>query len=287
MMAKPWSDHRHTIVRLYINEGRTLEDVRAIMKTQYGFEASVRSYRQHFDQWRVGKYNCKKRQQRRRESLASRPLLPSPPRTPVVGASSAMDSVSERGTVGAPSPESVISTRRSSQHTPEQQRPLPDPPRPVPKHHARAKCMSAMGPPSSVWGEEELQVVLRNGMVEEGMLPLVNPTSSPPSAQRARPADKPSSTLALDSRGVELGKLPKYLHPGNCPTTTWDMPRPTTTPTFQLGSPDAEYYRLPYHDTVPRCLPDNLFTLSSLTRPAEYRPALRSPPVSVPRLMQG
>lgn len=77
MMAKPWNEHRGTITKLYIQEGRTLEDVRGIMKTEYNFEASIRSYRQHFDMWDVGKYNCKKRKQRRRESL-KRTILPSP-----------------------------------------------------------------------------------------------------------------------------------------------------------------------------------------------------------------
>lgn len=40
MMAKPWNEHRATITKLYIQEGRTLEDVRGIMKTEYNFEAS-------------------------------------------------------------------------------------------------------------------------------------------------------------------------------------------------------------------------------------------------------
>lgn len=40
MMAKPWNEHRATITKLYIQEGRTLEDVRGIMKTEHNFEAS-------------------------------------------------------------------------------------------------------------------------------------------------------------------------------------------------------------------------------------------------------
>ncbi|KAF4970452.1 hypothetical protein FSARC_2530 [Fusarium sarcochroum] len=81
MMAKPWNEHRSTITKLYIQEGRTLEDVRNIMKVQYGFEASIRSYRQHFDNWNIGKYNCKKRDQRRRRSLGKNMPL-SPPHSP-------------------------------------------------------------------------------------------------------------------------------------------------------------------------------------------------------------
>ncbi|VUC38001.1 unnamed protein product [Clonostachys rosea] len=65
-MTKPWAKNRKEITRLYIREGRTLQEVKAIMKTMHGFDASIRSYRQWFDKWDVTKYNCKKRQQRRR-----------------------------------------------------------------------------------------------------------------------------------------------------------------------------------------------------------------------------
>ncbi|RGP67375.1 hypothetical protein FSPOR_6031 [Fusarium sporotrichioides] len=81
MMAKPWNEHRGTITKLYIQEGRTLEDTRNIMKDQYNFQASIRSYRQHFDIWQIGKYNCKKRDRRRRQSL-SKTLPLSPPHSP-------------------------------------------------------------------------------------------------------------------------------------------------------------------------------------------------------------
>lgn len=40
MMTKPWLEYREVIVKLYINDGRTLADVRGIMKDTYGFEAS-------------------------------------------------------------------------------------------------------------------------------------------------------------------------------------------------------------------------------------------------------
>ncbi|KAJ4307361.1 hypothetical protein N0V84_012788, partial [Fusarium piperis] len=91
-MAKPWHEHRETITKLYIQEGRTLEDVRSIMKAEHNFEASIRSYRQHFDIWDIGKYNCKKRQQRRRQSL-NRTILPSPAplRSPPALSSSSSD----------------------------------------------------------------------------------------------------------------------------------------------------------------------------------------------------
>ncbi|CAH0052885.1 unnamed protein product [Clonostachys solani] len=65
-MTKPWDKNRKEIVRLYIREGRTLQEVKGIMKAKHNFDASIRSYRQWFDKWDVTKYNCKKRQQRRR-----------------------------------------------------------------------------------------------------------------------------------------------------------------------------------------------------------------------------
>ncbi|RSL79661.1 hypothetical protein CDV31_017187 [Fusarium ambrosium] len=80
MTAKPWNEHRGTIAKLYIQEGRTLKDVRGIMKTEYNFEASIRSYLAYFDSWGIGKYNCKKRQQRRHRS--SNATLLGPPRSP-------------------------------------------------------------------------------------------------------------------------------------------------------------------------------------------------------------
>jgi hypothetical protein len=60
-MTKPWKEFRPEIVRLYIQEGRTLRDVQEIMKREHNFSASIRSYRQQFDQWRVGKYKCKRK----------------------------------------------------------------------------------------------------------------------------------------------------------------------------------------------------------------------------------
>ncbi|QPC69689.1 hypothetical protein HYE68_000441 [Fusarium pseudograminearum] len=111
MMAKPWNEHRGTITKLYIQEGRTLEDTRNIMKDQYNFEASIRSYRQHFDIWEIGKYNCKKRDRRRRQSLAK--ALPfSPPHSP--------SDVPGEGERSSPTSTSSSMSRRSSE-----QKPLP------------------------------------------------------------------------------------------------------------------------------------------------------------------
>ena len=112
-MVKPWNEFRQEISKLYKQEGRTLAEVRIIMKERHDFDAScvfpfpfltflvisfvlvfligvieaycayctcsVRSYRQHFDQWDVQKYKCKKREERRQQQQS---MLPSPPRTP-------------------------------------------------------------------------------------------------------------------------------------------------------------------------------------------------------------
>jgi hypothetical protein len=112
MMAKPWNEHRGTITKLYIQEGRTLEDTRNIMKDQYNFQASIRSYRQHFDIWQIGKYNCKKRDKRRRQSL-SKNLPLSPPHSPP-------DMPGKGDEVNSPASSSSSMSRRSSD-----QKPLP------------------------------------------------------------------------------------------------------------------------------------------------------------------
>ena len=37
-----WESHRHTIIRLYMDEDRTLKDVMKIMRTQHSFNATVK-----------------------------------------------------------------------------------------------------------------------------------------------------------------------------------------------------------------------------------------------------
>lgn len=39
-MTKPWDDYKGAIIRLYIQEGRTLDEVREIMQRDHGFDAS-------------------------------------------------------------------------------------------------------------------------------------------------------------------------------------------------------------------------------------------------------
>ncbi|KAH7175792.1 Clr5 domain-containing protein [Dactylonectria macrodidyma] len=321
MMAKPWDEHRQVIVRLYIKEGRTLHDVRTIMKAKHGFEASVRSYRQHFDQWRVGKYNCKKRQQRRRESKHStRPLLPSPPRTPVADAASVAGSTSEAGTLEAASPASVASTAQTSgsgaqQPSPER-RPLPSPPaqqqqQPQPfvppffesnsaqelavqnRSSASPKGINAMAPATSVWRDEDIQDMLRGTGMAEGMPVCFNPSSSStPSTQKPQSMTRSATnaSLTLNTRCVvEPAKLPaKYMqHPVSSRPTAgggWDIARPMTT----TAAVAAAAFQLSSPQTDFYRLPyqDRMFALNAMRSP-EYQPAQRSPSGAFPRIVQG
>ncbi|KAK2003481.1 hypothetical protein LX36DRAFT_696849 [Colletotrichum falcatum] len=65
-MTKAWGEKRADITRLYIDENKTLNEVKTIMEQHHNFKASTRSYRQQFDKWGLAKYNCKKRMARRR-----------------------------------------------------------------------------------------------------------------------------------------------------------------------------------------------------------------------------
>ncbi|KAI9900581.1 hypothetical protein N3K66_004843 [Trichothecium roseum] len=67
-MTLPWEDNKELIIQLYIRDRRRLVDVRDIMRQHHNFRASVRSYRQHFDRWKVGKYRCRRRQWERPDS---------------------------------------------------------------------------------------------------------------------------------------------------------------------------------------------------------------------------
>lgn len=250
MMTKPWHEYRSAIVKLYINEGRTLQDVRGIMKAKYGFEASVRSYRQHFDLWGVGKYNCKNRDIRRRRAIA-RHALPSPPRTPMVRIASMVDL--DHRDKGRTSPESLtrsssISSKHSILSEDSPRCPRPSVPSCVDEHavhypggktrfpHIRGR--NAEGLVSGVWGEADLHATLRNSSLFEGVLPSL-------------PINMPNMT---SSRG-----LTKY-HPTVYHDVEWDRPP------YQLGNTEPECYRLAYSNTVPRCLSDP-FPTSPATYP--------------------
>ena len=52
-----WEIHRPTIKKLYLDEGRTLKDVMAIMRQDYGHKATVKMYKNRFTMWNFGKNN--------------------------------------------------------------------------------------------------------------------------------------------------------------------------------------------------------------------------------------
>ncbi|KAF9776595.1 hypothetical protein IL306_005207 [Fusarium sp. DS 682] len=171
MMAKPWHEHQGTIIKLYIKEGRTLKDVRNIMKMKYNFDASIRSYRQHFDIWEIGKYTCKKRNERRRRSL-NKSLSLSPPQ-----ALSDVVIKQEEGSSPASSSDSSPRSRRSSE-----QKPLPVLKQPIlyptffqdqlrPQDDAQAKIDTSRAP---LW--EGLDIgMFRSTQPTQGMLPSTMP----------------------------------------------------------------------------------------------------------------
>ncbi|KAG4434526.1 hypothetical protein IFR05_009995 [Cadophora sp. M221] len=72
-MPKNWSDHEAEIRRLYMDEGRTLKDVRDIMSAKFDFNASIRAYRMRFDDlgWKKNK-SVKTRRDQKTTSRNSR-----------------------------------------------------------------------------------------------------------------------------------------------------------------------------------------------------------------------
>ncbi|KAI0517505.1 hypothetical protein F5B22DRAFT_108079 [Xylaria bambusicola] len=53
--SKKWGCHKDTILRLYIDEDRRLEDVVDIMKRIYRFDANARQYKYHLKKWNISK----------------------------------------------------------------------------------------------------------------------------------------------------------------------------------------------------------------------------------------
>ncbi|KAL0941796.1 uncharacterized protein CTRU02_204559 [Colletotrichum truncatum] len=104
-MTKAWKEHRDVITNLYINENRTLDDVRDIMQKNYNFRASTRSYRQQFDKWSLSKYNCKKRNNRRQQH------------GPSTGGSPSQMGMSAPSEYGSLSPQSFQSQSPDLDHT--------------------------------------------------------------------------------------------------------------------------------------------------------------------------
>ncbi|OBS23559.1 hypothetical protein FPOA_04109 [Fusarium poae] len=210
MMAKPWNEHRGTITKLYIEEGRTLEDTRNIMRDQYNFHASIRSYRQHFDIWQIGKYNCKKRDRRRQSLSKNLPL--SPPYSP--------SDVAGDGERSSPASSSSSMSRRSSE-----QKPLPVLKQPQAYtayfyDHVRAQDDSQVKMESN--GRQPLYKSLvtdsfRNSTVADGMLPSAVPVQTYldaagwPAHRGARTSYLTSPPQGFCRTSLQGGAVPRYV----------------------------------------------------------------------------
>ncbi|KAK7413888.1 hypothetical protein QQX98_007229 [Neonectria punicea] len=222
MAVKPWEEHRVAIIRLYIHQAKTLEDVRAIMKARHGFEASTRSYRHHFDLWKVGKYNCKRRRQERRQRT-TRMLLPSLPHAPDEAPVSVPGGFSASGASSSPpsspSPGSVSTRSGGGGWRTRRQRALPDRAATTTTEHRLVNAVTRFPCGTSV--PQDLAMLLN------------------------------------DSRILAPGKVEMGLHQPSDSNPVWNMTRSPSSATFQLsGQEPLNYYRLPYDDTVPRCMPD-------------------------------
>ncbi|KAH6663618.1 ankyrin repeat-containing domain protein [Plectosphaerella plurivora] len=85
-MGRNWEGQKAELTRLYIDEGKKLDDVMDDMERNFNFRASKRAYRFHFDRWGLQKYNCKKRNERKlqrqqQQQHEQQHLPPSPPDT--------------------------------------------------------------------------------------------------------------------------------------------------------------------------------------------------------------
>ncbi|KAI0154615.1 hypothetical protein GGR57DRAFT_512123 [Xylariaceae sp. FL1272] len=53
--AKRWEYHKATIHDLYIGKGRSIEEVAAVMKKDYSFDANIRPFKHHLKKWNFAK----------------------------------------------------------------------------------------------------------------------------------------------------------------------------------------------------------------------------------------
>ncbi|KAI8625309.1 hypothetical protein F5Y19DRAFT_489801 [Xylariaceae sp. FL1651] len=58
--ASSWFAHRGNIKRLYIDEDKTLEETRKLMKEKYNFDATPQMYKEKFGDWGFSKYISRK-----------------------------------------------------------------------------------------------------------------------------------------------------------------------------------------------------------------------------------
>lgn len=70
-MPKDWKYHKAEVERLYIKEGKPLEQIRDILREEHGFNASMRAYRMRIDNWGLDQNKSSK------GSQTSRRLSPS------------------------------------------------------------------------------------------------------------------------------------------------------------------------------------------------------------------
>lgn len=215
MMTKPWLEFKDVITKLYINEGKTLAEVRKIMKDTFDFEASIRSYRQHFDAWGVMKYNCKKRNSRRQQKAHARGLPSPSPEMSVV------------------SPESL--TRSSSISSGSSQSLSPRVIQPRPYYGGQefehtgagfrgsyARSVNGEGPH---WGGMNMPQTMLRG-----------------------PGSSPHLPVQTSSSCQQRGSMSKYV-PIEYPEPSWDRS------SYQVSHhPDSKYYGPTYEDSVPRSM---------------------------------
>ncbi|KAH7400154.1 Clr5 domain-containing protein [Cadophora sp. MPI-SDFR-AT-0126] len=71
-MPKDWKYHKAEVERLYIKEGKPLEQIRDILREEHGFNASMRAYRMRIDSWGLDQNKSS------RESHSSRRISPQP-----------------------------------------------------------------------------------------------------------------------------------------------------------------------------------------------------------------
>ncbi|PMD42379.1 hypothetical protein L207DRAFT_310323 [Hyaloscypha variabilis F] len=61
-MTFSWGDVKDEIERLYMKEGKSLDEVRDILKERRNFNPSVRAYKDKFEEWGYKKYNRRRRE---------------------------------------------------------------------------------------------------------------------------------------------------------------------------------------------------------------------------------
>ncbi|KAK0104255.1 hypothetical protein ONS96_005347 [Cadophora gregata f. sp. sojae] len=95
-MPKDWKYHKAEVERLYIKEGKPLEQIRDILREEHGFNASMRAYRMRIDNWGLdqNKYSKGSLQSRRKSpqlSISTGPISQSESTTPLDGLSTGDD----------------------------------------------------------------------------------------------------------------------------------------------------------------------------------------------------